>query len=433
MNRDRGHIANRILLILLMAVITVAGLVYVLFTTSTIIINDTHQETTISFSWWGNDDRNSYTLEGVQEFMEKNPEIAVDTTYSVWSGYEQKERIHMMSGTEPDLMQINYNWIHTYSPDGNGYYDLYQLGDTLDLTAYTDADLAPAVVNGKLNGLPTSYNATVFYFNKTIYDQYGLELPKTWEDLVADAKVLGQDGIYPLYMDRKHLFLSVLAWYEQKSGKTVFSSDDGSYIGDADTAAQLLSLYQTIIEDGVAPYPKDFGFDSYLKAKAAGAGFWASEAARYTDDLTEDGYEMVLVDPMTTKDPARSPGWRVKPTMLYAISAYTDHPEEAAKLLNFLVSDPDMASLQGLERGIPINRKAYETLTEEGTLEGADKAAGEQVIDRLQSDALMVPAMEDSDVIDAFEDAGDRLLYDNGKLQDCAKDLDENWRAIVNS
>ena len=134
MNRDRGHIANRILLILLMAVITVAGLVYVLFTTSTIIINDTHQETTISFSWWGNDDRNSYTLEGVQEFMEKNPEIAVDTTYSVWSGYEQKERIHMMSGTEPDLMQINYNWIHTYSPDGNGYYDLYQLGDTLDLT-----------------------------------------------------------------------------------------------------------------------------------------------------------------------------------------------------------------------------------------------------------------------------------------------------------
>ena len=69
-------------------------------------------------------------------------------------------------------MQINYGWLSQYSPDGEGYYDLYQLSDYIDLSGYSQADLDFGTVNGKLNALPIAYNSTVTFYNKDIFDKY---------------------------------------------------------------------------------------------------------------------------------------------------------------------------------------------------------------------------------------------------------------------
>ena len=64
--------------------------------------------------------------------------------------------------------------------------------------------------------------------------------------------------------------------------------------------------------------------------------------------MEENGAEVIVGDYLQDAA-ARKFGWCVKPATMYAISATTEYPEEAAKLLEFLLNSRDMAQLQGTE------------------------------------------------------------------------------------
>ena len=101
-----------------------------------------------------------------------------------------RKQVWMISQTETEVMQINYAWLDTYSRDGSGYYDLYQLKDYIDLDNFTKEDLAFGEKNGKLNAIPIAFNTSTVYYNKKIYDAFGLSLPESWDDYFKAAKML---------------------------------------------------------------------------------------------------------------------------------------------------------------------------------------------------------------------------------------------------
>ena len=146
------------------------------------IITSNAEQVEISLSWWGNDERNEYTIEAVKLFEELHPGVSVRCNYSEWSGYQARSNVQMASNTEADVMQINYAWIQQYSPDGCGYYDINTLRDYIDLTNFTEEELYYGMQNGKLNAIPIALNTQSVYINKTIYEKYGLDIPKTWDD-----------------------------------------------------------------------------------------------------------------------------------------------------------------------------------------------------------------------------------------------------------
>lgn len=136
--------------------------------------------TEISYSWWGNDDRHRYTLQALDIFTEQNQgQIEVQANYGSWGGYENKMHIYMRSHNAPDVMQINYAWLSEYADEENGFYNLYDLKDIIHLRI-TLEELAYGEMDGKLYAVPISFNTPMFYYNKTIYASYGLEIPKTW-------------------------------------------------------------------------------------------------------------------------------------------------------------------------------------------------------------------------------------------------------------
>ena len=47
----------------------------------------------------------------------------------------------------------------------------------------------------------------------------------------------------------------------------------------------------------------------------------------------------------------------LQPAMFYTASAKSEHPAEAAKLIDFLVNDPDAAATLLSDRGLPTNAK----------------------------------------------------------------------------
>ena len=128
----------------------------------------------LQMSWWGNDGRHMYTMQGVDLFQEENPEIEVAYRYGEWNGYEKRTKVWMESHNAADVMQINYAWLNEYSPDGTGFYDLNELSEYIDLSNFTDEEKSYGVKNGKLNALPIvskEGKLVAFVFRKD-YDQH---------------------------------------------------------------------------------------------------------------------------------------------------------------------------------------------------------------------------------------------------------------------
>ncbi|MEE0954483.1 MAG: ABC transporter substrate-binding protein [Eubacterium sp.] len=383
----------------------------------------------ISVSWWGNDPRHQYTLKGLEIFQDENPDIYVSHSYGVWNGYERRYQIMMLSHQETDVMQVNYAWLYRYSPNGDNYYDLKELSDSIDLSNFTEEDLETGTVNGHLIALPIAYNTPTLFYNKDIYDSYGLELPKTWEDLENAAKVMSKDGIYPVGMISKHLFLLMNARFEQLTGRTLFA-EDGSYQGSADDLKLILEQYKQLIDEKVFQPVNEFDSSTFQKGTTAGIACWASEATRNCQALVDDGANVELGDYLRTEGKSGL-GWYMKPATMYTISKNTKDPEAAGKLLNFLVNDPEMAVLQGTEKGVPVSKSALQALQKEGMLDGLDYKASQMIHDSQDELKMMIPIMEDTDIQEAFTDCSNKYIYGKEDLDTAAQEMDESFRTIT--
>lgn len=383
----------------------------------------------ISVSWWGNDPRHQYMLEGLELFQEENPDIYVAHSYGVWNGYERRYQIMMYSHQETDVMQVNYSWLYRYSPDGDNYYDLSRLSDEIDLSNFTKEDLETGTVNGHLIALPIAYNMTALFYNKDLYDSYGLELPKTWDDLKEAAAVMSKDGIYPVTMVSKHLFLLMIARFEQETGRKLFA-EDGSYQGSADDTKLILREYKDMVDEKIMMPVDESDASAFQQKKAAGIACWASEAARNTQDLLDQGVDVELGECLRSEDTATS-GWYVKPATMYTISKDSADPEAAGMLLNFLLNDPKFAVMQGTEKGVPVSKSAVKALQDQDMLNGLDFTAS-QLIQKNQSDMqMMIPILEDSDIQNAFVDCCNKYYYGVEGLDAAAQELDDSFRTIA--
>lgn len=385
------------------------------------VVNMSTEQTEITLSWWGNDARNEYTLKAVELFQEKYPEIKVKCSYSEWSGYEARSRIRMVSDTEADVMQINVGWLAEYSADGSGYYDLSKVADIVDLSNFPESTLEYGMQNGVLNAIPIAMNAETVYINKTVYDRYGLGIPKTWDDIFASAKVMSKDEVYPLSGPDKAIWLFSIAYAEQTSGNSFFN-DRNEITFTADDLQLMIEFYVRMVEEKVIPQVENFKKVNYDSGVYAGAVAWVSDAINYFGGSVENGDEVIPADYIAYPYLESGDGWYQKPATLYAMSKNTVHPEESAKLLDFLLNGREMALLQGVEKGIPISSSALKHLDEEGMLSGLqyDASVVMSSNNRLRE---MSSLIENTDLINTFLDACNLVLYDKATAEEAAQQL----------
>lgn len=385
------------------------------------VIRDQKEQTTITLSWWGNDARNEYTLEAVARFERLHPNIKVECSYSEWSGYEARSKVRMISGTEADVMQVNAGWLRQYSPDGTGYYDIEELADTVDLSNFSAQYLDYGRRNGVLNAIPIAMNAETVYINKSVYDSYGLDVPKTWDDLFEAAKVMSKDGVYPISGASKALWLYFIAYAEQMNGKHFFSDNDAITF-TADDLQMMIELYVRMVNEKVLPLVEDFQRFNIDNLQYAGLVAWVSDAMNYFEEPIANGSEIIAAS-YTSADPGKSgEGWYAKPATLYAVSKNTEHPKEAAELLDFMLNSTEWAELQGVEKGIPISSSVRAYLEDEGLMSGIQFEAS-QVMENNELISPMNSLIEDSILYDSFIDACNLVIFDKASAEEAAAQL----------
>lgn len=396
---------------------------------SSVRISSQEQSSVISMSWWGNDPRHEYTLEGLSLFQSKNPDIIVDHSYGVWNGYERRYLMQMASHNNCDVMQINYSWLSEYSEDGTGYYDMSLLSDQIDLTAFTQEDLATGTRNGRLNALPIAYNTVCIFYNADMFAEYGLEIPQTWDDLFTAADVMSSDDIYVLGMVNKHLFLLLNAWFEQTTGRTLFD-DSGKYIGTIEDVTMILDFYKELTDRKVIEPLYNFNVSDLEAGTVAGTACWASDSIRYCQPAIDEGMDIAIGNYLRISAGDQSE-WYIKPATMYAISADCRDPEACGRLVNFLLNDPDYALLQGTEKGVPVSSSARQALYDNGLLAGIEYQAGEFITDNIAHMNLINPMLENADFQDIFKSVSDRYIYDEATLEEAASYLQIELRNLA--
>lgn len=405
------------------AVLALSMLVFLTSCKEDKVVHEQHRQTEITLSWWGNDTRNEYTLEAVSLFEAAYPEIKVKCSYSEWSGYESRNQVRMISGNETDVMQINVGWLKTYSKDGTGYYDIEKLAEYVDLSNFSDQMLKYGRMNGVLNAIPIAMNAETVYINKTVYDKYGLDIPKTWDDFFEAAKVMKGDEVYPLAGANKSIWLYTIAYAEQVLGKQIVNSDS-KLVFDKDDLKVMMDFYIRMVNEQVIPKIEDFQRFNIDNAKYAGIVAWVSDAMNYFKNPIEAGQE-IIVDDYTVMDGCESgEGWYAKPATLYAVSKNTAHPKEAAELLNYMLNSNEWAELQGVEKGIPVSTAARAALESKGMLSGLQYEAS-LVMENNKVISPMDSVLEESALYNAFFDACDQVLFDRKTLDEAVEELNE--------
>ncbi len=385
---------------------------------------------TIRFSWWGGDDRHEATLKAIELWNKMHPDIKITPEYGGWDGWTEKVSSQLSGGTEPDVMQINYDWLVAMSPDGNGFYDLNELKDQIDLSNFSDDVLSFGKVGGKLNAVTVSVTGRGLFYNSEVYRHLNAEYPRTWDDLFALGDKFGQNGLYPLDLDIQS---GGTAWYlaivyvQQKTGREFITMDGelGFTVDDIKTALDfyretedrhvIRTIRTRTDEDGNAAL---YQSQEFIGGNVAGVLEWGSSVGKYESVLPEGVLE---AGPFITDENGNSGGWMIKPSMLYAVSKNTEYPDEAAAFINFLLNDKECAKILGTSRGIPASASAEQSLEESGMLTGLAQK-NDAMLEKLDTITIS-PYMELSRMKEFYNTAIEEVSYGMTDTSSAAQEM----------
>ncbi len=391
--------------------------------------------TTISFTWWGNDDRADRYNQALELFKEKYPYITVETRFAAFPDYWTARATEAAGRSLPDVMQFDLSYLREFNQNGQ-LLDLQDWVDngTIDLSGYDDTLIKSGVLEDKMIGIPTSTNTFAMFQNPNVIEQTGATFPDeadyTWDeynDFIAEAAKAGAktaDG-YQLYgsADYTGTFWFFIQWLLQK-GITPFE-DDGTFGFDEGDVVEYLNLTADL-RAAKAVYPTDrtvalAPLGGFTVNEVASEMSWDNFLAGYVADSGTENLAMAQI-------PSVEPGEKhlfFKPSMLLSAGANTKHPEQAATLINFLLTDPEVGKIFGTSKGVPADadqRAAVDTT--EGSVDAQVIAYEEKVADQV-TESTPIPVKGFGTIEAKWKTLGEELGY--GQLS--PEDFASQWFA----
>lgn len=330
-------------------------------------------DVTISFNWWGADARTQMTLEAIELFEEEYPNIDVEPQFADWNGYWDRLATTTAAGEMPDVTQFDQLYLAAYAERG-ALLDLGRVSEFLDTSQIPPDVLDSGLVNGDLYAVPTGGTANGVLVNTTLFERYGVELPDfdtwTWEDLervtveLTEASDEEVRGITPFGADS----FSLTVWARQHGGQ-LFDED-----GQLALTPEILSSYWQqeldLIESGASPSASHLAETGKLSLDQGdlvtgqtAMGFIPAGQFSAFQSAAPD-FDLMLADWPTNEDTHEGYQY-LKPSMYWATSSTTQHPAECALLIDFLVNDPRVGRIFGLDRGEPGNPAFKEVIEPE--------------------------------------------------------------------
>ncbi|WP_138755085.1 ABC transporter substrate-binding protein [Paenibacillus sinopodophylli] len=343
-------------------------------------------EKNLKIMWWGSDGRHEATNKVLDLYTSKNEGIKFTPEFTAWDGYWSKLPTLSASRTLPDVLQMDAAYIESYVKRGL----LADLSD-LDLSGIVDENVLENVkIDGKLYGIPLSYNGQAMVYDKAALDQYGVTLPQnnwTWEDFfnfAREARTKLPSDKYPIDDLR-----NIWEWYQfyqtSKGLGPIFK--EGKFNLDKDTWMEFNNIYAEFSKQGIVPKAdlqlsakeNDPQTDTFAKGRVLLRGSSVGSATA-VEALLPNGDIQVNSYPIGTA----GGGW-AQSTIFFSINADSPNIEEAKQFLKWFISDQEAGKILGTTRGIPINSEVLGAI--ESTLTSGEQL-GIQLLDVAKTNAL---------------------------------------------
>jgi len=277
----------------------------------------------------------------IDEFEAENPDITVELEALPFDTMRTVLQTQLRSGEGPDV----FNWGSGPSfagtlADADLLYDLTDAYEENDWPIYEFAK-EQVTVDGKIIGVPGDLETIGLYYNKTIFDELGLEQPENRADLDAAAAAIKEAGKIPFGVSDQE------GWQAGHLLSMTLSSEVGSQ-GIADLVAgeeswtspevvDALELWQGYNESGYLPeFPTSISYDAGAALFYSGDAVMLPTGSWFIPEVEANTDFEVGYIPFPSED---GPGiFTAGLGSGPLVSANTDNPEAAIKFVDFMVS-----------------------------------------------------------------------------------------------
>lgn len=387
--------------------------------------NDPNAPVTIEFFWWGGEARAESTQKALDLYKSKHPNVTINATWQAFDGYYDKLATISAGGNAPDIFQIDDNNLAEYA-GRNVTLDLtkYVSDGKIDLSKHAEALTKYGQIDGKQVAVATGENTPGMVYDKTKLAELGLPEPQIgWSydqffDWASQVTAKAGDNYWGS-MDTSADYKALWLWLRAQ-GKEFY---DGPKLGftEADLASWF-KLWQDARAKNAVP-PADIVHEAVtgsvstqlvVTGKAATSFMWSNQLGEL-QKATKNELGM-------TAYPGDPKGQWPRASLYWAGSRTTDHPEVVADVINFLVNDPEVAKLFGVDRGLPANldtRKTIESEASDPTMKAT--IAFENAITPQFGPAPAPPPKGHNGLRNKLRDIAESVTYGRATPEDAAK------------
>lgn len=219
-------------------------------------------EATLEYwSSWSETENQALVLqEAADSFMKENPGVKINFTFNgrdnrnlVGSAIEAGTKIDMMDANADNIQSMWSEIVADLTPYFNKSYASTDGKNYIDCIMPSMSGLAASLFDGKYSYFPYTPQAFMIFCNKGIFEECGItEYPSTWEEFLADCKIIKDAGYVPVTTDANYCTSWVGYYLSRLMGKEAVAKLSTDPIAWAD--AKVLEGAKAIEEMAAAGY-----------------------------------------------------------------------------------------------------------------------------------------------------------------------------------
>ena len=332
----------------------------------------------LHFSWWGSGARHEAMQEVIRLFQEANKGVFIIPQYQTWDSYGQDLLSELANGTEADIIQVNYNWIHSYGLGLNVFADLNQLTEYLQLDNWDSIYLDAMSTGGELSVVPWGMTGRVQLVNQVLFEQYGFGFPKTFSEVMEQGRVIDTKSA-PVFLLKNigsesldlfiaQMLLNMTGLPMQTNGTVNYSVEQVVEVFEWIQALEEIGAMPTIDQEADVQNENN---PDWIEGQVGAVYEWSSALDKYVDSfvLANPKKELSIGDVIRFEE-EESPCVYVKPNLGYAISRNSKHQELAAAFIEFMFTDPEAVAAMNTQLGLSSNQVTHALQNELGMIDG---------------------------------------------------------------
>lgn len=328
---------------------------------------------TLRVAWWGSEIRNKVTLEVIDSFMERYPDIKVEAEYSEFDGYWNTLAVQAALQTMPDIIQQDYRYISRYAQKGlleplNSYIE----EGFIEIDAINESVMKAGTIKNQVYGICLGLNTQTMFYHPKILEEAEVTLKEnmTWDDYEEICqKIYEQTGVYssPIYSND---VLRGIELFVRNAGYCLYAEDQkGLGFKDEGLVEDYFDFIKKQSELGIITplefnKPNQPSYKSSFIKKVDWNNFgWSNGLVEQEGVLKEQvGIQMIPQDVEAVQN-----SHYIQPSMFFSISKESSQKEAAALFINYFVNSIQANKILLGERGIPVSYRVREALKKEMT------------------------------------------------------------------